>query len=72
MTHDERKSHIVNILRDVAKNGAINGKEYLEAMADRIMSDYIAKAVITPPVVNDIEMPVITSNERETGKNRQK
>lgn len=72
MTHEERKGHIVNILRDVAKNGATNGKAYLEAMADRIMGDYIEKAVSAPATVNNVETPVITSNERETTKSKQK
>lgn len=71
MTEIERKSHIVNILRDVAKNGADNGKTYLDAMADRIMSDYIVLQSVPQTDVNAIETLVVTS-EREAGKNKQK
>lgn len=33
-----KKDHIMNILRDVAKEGSTEGREYLEAKAEQILS----------------------------------
>lgn len=69
MTDSEKKSHLMNILKDVARRGSVNGREYLENMADRIMNDFVVITAITEPAAV-IPSPLEEKDEQPTKKQK--